>query len=1728
MNLSSAPTDSSKQSSRHLFEHSQPNGKSLELYELENQLKDSLESCKIKDVRQLPERIKRIEIRIQQYLDEGRNSDTDQERRYLNELKQLLVLSEAVSFQSAAFLSKHLDKVALSELVNRLRYGLEKCKIEEMTQIIVRIRRTEKRIELYEEEDRTEEAQHEMRYLRELQLLQRISEEIFLRKSNKSSSKTNFCEDVGEIPRCAEKTIVELLSYFRQRLIGEEIVENTADSVTARLELLHDQLVQEGLFSDQINAYLQDLTRTVRNDDYSSTVLLVGEILRKIRPLNVREIRRLIGRAEHAARLISNQDIVLLVGVTGSGKSTTVQFLTGAKMKNTRVEIVPGKFLEHVSIDSPITNPTLAGVITSPLSKSTTQFLLPITVQLKDLLADYETGEIILCDAPDFDDTSGPEVDIANAVGVLQALKTCKSVKILALSSCRSLDDERNGIETLIRVLIKMISGIEDRLDGVLYGFTKYPSQTDIHALLVELKASRVNQNPLLRTDNTFLTVLTDMIKKAEKTVEKVNPIDDDPKNLIKKLRSLNGICYPGEVFRFSTNEETKAKIEQQIHRYAMSITSALKQKDIALVTYHLDNFKMLSEWIKQDFVQDAYADSIRALSDHVGQYCGNVTERLTRLLASQDRLTEEDVKEFTTAHHYLQQLQNLRGHLGSNLAPVELFTDHMLSQLEKRNLVLHEEVLYNPSIGTYLDNLHLLRQPFPRLDSAYRKMCEQFDQRLELVFGASIPELISANEFQRVAEIMLQIASYIPFLNHHLNGKVETKLQGTIRSVLQYLEDISEKINALFSRMTLNQSDIEVLRQDLFILRSAKETTALHGQIWKNRDIKDLLDDIYHECIMKVIKYTDEISIRIKDRLEKTKHLALETVEQFVRQLELIRTIPEIESKTTRTFYQLMDNVHGSMQQLQRDTEDMLHTEGFQTGAVSIRPLARSLGYLKRTQWIDRIYPGASDTMIRPIRDELVDHAGELEQRLIKLNLSIKFPQHIRLGQEILERIELIGTLKSSIPELQSYQDRITQSFLKKTQAVFEQIKKLFSLADNTIAPVKQEVIDLERTKVEYDHLYPHLLHLRQSGYSSITKLNDDIEQLKMRHNTELEEQALQKRRLKSKLKGLQSIISDCEQLTSPKAAGHLIGRLLSRITSGYQRSEGQSNEYLRERGYSSIGIVQETIAELQEDLNQVVKLIELKQIDFNRCLIHLESIRGKYLYLFASHDSSTPQEIDFLHKKGQSSYESLEISIDDKKSLAIQYETQKQLYYFSEKVDAVTANNALMYINHCEAVTVQCSFQDIALKAKDVLEKYLREYASFVDREIERNFKQITQSDRVDLYSYSAELERLFHELSSLEKYSLVFECFQGAEKIEYWHRQFRHYYWFLDHRLDEFRVSARNHELQHLIVIAETLSCLDHVAINGLPENRFHNLYRQYRSEMTKMSEEVSQSVIDYISKGDYVGANLRLAEILENSSHSKSITQIKYHLNCSLHTLMKQAKADVHLLGGKIEREDNHRHQLREIIENTDKLRLVRHQSHLVALIDGQTKTDLSHFDEKIKRLLSQTFLNGIHSIELFIDLNSFLEAEKCMENLHRGWCQLPDDYTSASAHEKIVVIKQRLNSLPADTDKRYDFVDIDNLPNDSPKDLLEQLKRAVSGGYFRYHQLFISLRERLRLHFDHAINQVQHHPLNDRSAKIRTLKYAFYFLPDDLKLFFQSRIDELSHSNTSTKSVLEFD
>ena len=98
------------------------------------------------------------------------------------------------------------------------------------------------------------------------------------------------------------------------------------------------------------------------------------------------------------AHVIKEENIVLFLGKTEVGKSTIIHFLGGFKLKE--IQVIGLNHIHPVQIK----NPNL---------RSETQFITPVRVYFEDI-GRYSNESIVLCDSPSFEDTNGPEIDIAN------------------------------------------------------------------------------------------------------------------------------------------------------------------------------------------------------------------------------------------------------------------------------------------------------------------------------------------------------------------------------------------------------------------------------------------------------------------------------------------------------------------------------------------------------------------------------------------------------------------------------------------------------------------------------------------------------------------------------------------------------------------------------------------------------------------------------------------------------------------------------------------------------------------------------------------------------------------------------------------------------------------------------------------------------------------------------------------------------------------------------------------------------------------------------------------------------------------------------------------------------------------------------------------------------------------------------------------------------------------
>ena len=679
----------------------------------------------------------------------------------------------------------------------------------------------------------------------------------------------NISDDISRMPNCTEKICLDLLQKLLQHKVDGAVNLSSENAIENIYENLEHQIKKEELNSQSVNQILVDLKSKT---SISDGITCLRKLIKEIRPLNIQEIVRLVTKAAEGNSLISGQDIVLFIGETGTGKSTTIQFLAGCKMVEKRVEVAKDVFIDdHIeAVSFPDNNPTLTGVKSSCLNQSETRYIKPVRVNLREVIGPSEDGYINLCDAPGYGDTAGPEVDIANSIGVINTIEKCTSVKVVALLSSKNSGDRGQGIQKLARLLVNLIEDIEERTDAIIYLFTKYPIGDNVNANLVNLK-NCIQSN--LEKDKGFMIVINDMIEKTEKETLIIDPIKGTPKNILKVLKSIQGIKFPDKVFRYPFSPECLSTIKNQVQRYQKNISSALKHKNNELALFYLNNLKTSNDLIKKDFLNEAYNKAVNLILENHQNYCEETKAKFNRALQSQDGLKEDDIQEYKKAIEFIKDSQIFIDHFGSRIIIPSFFIQNITVEFqkikEKLKEKLKDESISNPLFGVYLDNLFAVSSSLVHFHANYIKECEELETVANSLFS-NIKELIKPDKFEEFSEkVLILYNSSIVFKSHDFSKNFEEKYILSIELFLAYLREFAN--DPLLEKRKISEKEVQTLNKYVEYLRSAKENSVLqdrmvlYSKLIKNRvnetsKNSNILSLIFNEFLEKINDYFEVI----------------------------------------------------------------------------------------------------------------------------------------------------------------------------------------------------------------------------------------------------------------------------------------------------------------------------------------------------------------------------------------------------------------------------------------------------------------------------------------------------------------------------------------------------------------------------------------------------------------------------------------------------------------------------------------------------------------------------------------------------------------------------------------------------------------------------------------------------------------------------------------------------
>jgi energy-coupling factor transporter ATP-binding protein EcfA2 len=168
---------------------------------------------------------------------------------------------------------------------------------------------------------------------------------------------------------------------------------------------------------------------------------------------------------EQNAAPAANKEVLMVLGNTGTGKSTAVNYLLGCEMKSALDE-----FGEEIIVVAP---------------ESIRPEVMPIGhgdqshTFMPQIVPDPDNNDQTYCDCPGFSDNRGAEINIANAINTRRVLQQARGVKAVFLASYSGLSNDRGASRRAMESMCLQMFGSADNLrrhqNSVLLGITKAP-----------------------------------------------------------------------------------------------------------------------------------------------------------------------------------------------------------------------------------------------------------------------------------------------------------------------------------------------------------------------------------------------------------------------------------------------------------------------------------------------------------------------------------------------------------------------------------------------------------------------------------------------------------------------------------------------------------------------------------------------------------------------------------------------------------------------------------------------------------------------------------------------------------------------------------------------------------------------------------------------------------------------------------------------------------------------------------------------------------------------------------------------------------------------------------------------------------------------------------------------------------------------------------------------------
>ncbi|KAL7556250.1 hypothetical protein ACA910_003259 [Epithemia clementina (nom. ined.)] len=346
-------------------------------------------------------------------------------------------------------------------------------------------------------------------------------------------------------------------------------------------------------------------------------------------PFDVKLLGQSIAESSKILSHLDDKEVVLVVGKTGTGKTTLMQAIAGKKMYATQL---PSKSNSGEAMNKTVFEAEngVEGFVIGHKKASETKHcnFYKETMSVKRAgSTEMESKDFFFLDSPGFQDTDGPELDIATSVVLSQVAKRARSLRFVILIRYISLLEDRGGaVKDILKLVRAFVQDFEQSRLAFVFLFThtneiarneqKYTLEAARKGLLDEVITTMDGTK-----DAELWQVLNYMAKCLERNyrmVDVFHPVLSNVAALKSTIQKLQAVSGDHLAAHCGLTPTSKLKLTGELNKMAQDVRSALESDspDLDRVCDVLRTFRHLKANVPVQEVQvmaNRVCDIIRA-----------------------------------------------------------------------------------------------------------------------------------------------------------------------------------------------------------------------------------------------------------------------------------------------------------------------------------------------------------------------------------------------------------------------------------------------------------------------------------------------------------------------------------------------------------------------------------------------------------------------------------------------------------------------------------------------------------------------------------------------------------------------------------------------------------------------------------------------------------------------------------------------------------------------------------------------------------------------------------------------------------------------------------------------------------------------------------------------------------------------------------------------------------